>query len=125
MLKRVFKYHQDETNPSLGRQSSRIAHLALLGDKGQIDSSRASVACSPALSRASVRSVTICSERLAIDPGLRYSIYRLLFGKTNHFADDGCAGHFNKDDMALSHVSELARCCGRRTQGRPCCTSFQ
>lgn len=75
--------------PGLGGEDGRNPHLSSLNEEGEVNSSRDGISSSPGLSGTGVRSVSVSSERLSIDEGLRDDVDDLISVETKEFSDDG------------------------------------
>jgi hypothetical protein len=134
--------------PGLGSEGSRVAHLSLLDQEGEVDGAHASVTSSPRLARAGVGSMAVRAQALAVDECMADNVDGLVAGKAEKLGDDGSGGDLDEDDVvetdavervlerehsldlvgldhALEHVSDCQRstAVGNVGSGDPVCDS--
>lgn len=85
--------------PGLGGQDRGHTSLTLLDEQSQVNGSRGGITGSPRLSRHGVGGVSVGSERLTVDKGLRDGISGLLSREAEHAGDNGSRGDLNENNV--------------------------
>ena len=83
-------------SPGLGGEDGRNTHLSSLDEEGEVNSSRDGISSGPRLSGSGVGSVSVSSEGLSIDKGLRDDVDDLVSVKTKEFGDNGGGGDLDE-----------------------------
>ncbi len=92
--------------PGLGGQDRVVTLLTLLDEESEVDGTRTSVTGSPRLTRASVGSVTVSTERLAVNESLGDNVDSLVAGVAEQLGDNGSRGDLDEDNVVKTNTVE-------------------
>lgn len=93
-------------SPGLGGQDRGHTSLTLLDEESQVNGSRGGITSSPRLSGHGVGGVSVGSQRLSVDKGLRDGVGGLLSREAEHAGDNGGGGDLDEHNVVETNSVE-------------------